>query len=237
MPGEAAAFLIGLLGIVLILAPLVYPGELSHLGPGLNRWLYDRAARRYERKWQSRAYRDSPVRGEITTFAADALLRSGSGAVLDLGCGTGRGTRLVAECLPSSTEFTAIDFSPAMLRVFGAWLEREAPDLRRRVTLLEADLAAWLEGDAAKGSYGLVLMLEVGEFVPRFAEVLAEAGRLIPSGGGLVATRPAGIWSIFFPGRAQTRSALTRLLQRAGFAEPRYVKWRARYEIVLARKN
>jgi SAM-dependent methyltransferase len=237
LPGEAAAFFIGLVGIVLVLAPLVYPGELSHLGPGLNRWLYEHAARRYERKWQSTAYRDSPVRREITTFAEEALLGSGSGEVLDLGCGTGRGTRLVAERLPLSTNFTAIDFSPAMLRIFGAWLHSEAPELRRRVTLHEADLAAWAEGDAAKGAYGLVLMLEVGEFVPRFAEVLTEAGRLIPSGGGLIATRPAGIWSIFFPGRAQTRSALTRLLQRAGFAEPRYVKWRARYEIVLARKN
>lgn len=236
LSGDPAAVVIGFLGVALVVSLLVYPGELSHLGPGLNRWLYDRAAEGYERKWRSSAYRNVDIIREVTAFGQESLALSGNTEVLDLGCGTGRGTRLLAAHLPPTTRFTAVDFSAAMLRRFDSWMAAHAPELRQRVSLVEADLAIWAD-EGARRRYGLVLMLEVGEFIPRFADVVETLAASVPAGSGLVATRPAGLWALFFPGRAQTRRALTRLLRRGGFAEPRFLAWRARYEIVLARKT
>jgi SAM-dependent methyltransferase len=222
---------------VLVLAPLVYPGELSHVSPGLNRWLYDRAARAYDRKLLSAAYRDPVVQGAVVAFAEQSLATSGIGEVLDLGCGTGRGTRQLIDSLPESTRFTGIDYSPAMLAEFREWLDWRDLSVARRVSLRHGDLSDWADSSSPDARYGLVLMLEVGEFTPRFREVMTRVAAVLPPGGGLIATRPAGIWAFFFPGRFQTRHGLTSLLGSLGFGAPRYLKWRARYELVLAQRE
>lgn len=229
--------LVVFLGLVLLLAPLVYPGELSHVRPGLNRWLYDRAARSYDRKWRSRAYSDPDVEAAVIAFAERSLAGSGVERVLDLGCGTGRGTRQLIDILPSSTRFTGVDYSQAMLEEFRNWLERRDTSVSRRVELHQADFADEARWFPVGAQFGLVLMLEVGEFTPRFREVVRHIADLLPPGGGLIATRPAGIWPLFFPGRSQTRQGFASLLDSAGFAEPQYLKWRSRYEMVLARKG
>lgn len=222
--------------LAIIVAALVYPGELSQLRPGLNRWLYDRAARSYDRKWRSRAYRDPDVDRAVMAFGEQSLQRSGIARVLDLGCGTGRGTRQLIHVLPASTRFTGVDYSNAMLGEFHKWLRQQDACVSRRVELHHADISDWAGWSAADAQYGLVLMLEVGEFTPRFLDVMTRIAAVLPPGGGLIATRPAGIWPLFFPGRSQTRQALASLLESLGFTEPRYLKWRSRYEMVLAQK-
>jgi SAM-dependent methyltransferase len=224
------------LAIALVLAPLIYPGELSHVRPGLNRWLYDRAARSYDRKWRSRAYRDPKVEDAVIAFAKQSVARSGIARVLDLGCGTGRGTRQLIDVLPASTRFIGVDYSNAMLGEFRKWLREQDASVSRRVELHQADLADRAVWSPADAQYGLVLMLEVGEFTPHFMDVLTYIAAVLPPGGGLIATRPAGIWPLFFPGRSQTRQGFESLLDSLGFAEPRYLKWRSRYEMVLAQK-
>jgi SAM-dependent methyltransferase len=224
------------LAIALVVAPLVYPGELSHVRPGLNRWLYDRAARSYDRKWRSRAYRDPDVEGAVMAFAKQSVARSGIVRVLDLGCGTGRGTRQLIDVLPASTRFTGVDYSNAMLGEFRNWLRQQDASVSRRVELRHADLADRAGWSPADAQFGLVLMLEVGEFTPCFRDLVTHIATVLPPGGGLIATRPAGIWPLFFPGRSQTRRGLESLLGSLGFAEPHYLKWRYRYEMVLAQK-
>ena len=230
-------WLLVVLGLALVFAPLIYPGELSHISPGLNRWLYDRAAPGYDRKMRSAAYDDPVVRRAVVAFAEQSLAGAGIVEVLDLGCGTGRGIRQLIDILPASTRFTGIDYSPAMLREFRNWLGRREPSVSRRVVLRQGDLADWAENSPPGAHYGLVLMLEVGEFTPRFREVMAQVAAVLPPGGGFIATRPAGLWPLFFRGRSQTRQELTSLLDSLGFAAPHYLKWRARYEIVLAQKT
>lgn len=222
-------------GLALVVAPLVYPGELSQVKPGLNRWLYDRTAASYERKWRSRAYHDPVVGDALAAFAAQSIAGSGIARVLDLGCGTGRGTRQLLDVLPASTRFTGIDYSQPMLEEFRKWLEQRGTAVSRRVELQQADLADWI-GSPPEPPFGLVLMLEVGEFTPNFRAVVARIAAALPPGGGLIATRPAGVWPLFFPGRSQTRRALGSLLGSLGFAKPRFLKWRSRYEMVLVRK-
>ena len=80
-------------------------------------------------------------------------------------------------------------------------------------------------------------MLEVGEFVPEFVSVVQRVAKLTADGGGLLLTRPANLWCLFFPGRKQSRNALAELLVSCGFEAPRYMKWRLRYELVFCNKK
>lgn len=237
MTAVAGTALLTVLVIGLIVAALIYPGELSQLSPRLNRRLYDGAARTYDDKWRSFRYRDPAVNRSMTDFARESLSRSGVMEVVDLGCGTGRGIRLLLDQLPESTRFTGIDYSSGMIDVFRSWLARQPPSASDRVVLRRQDLADWADGGAAERRYGLVLMLEVGEFVPRFADVMARIADVLAPQGGLIMTRPAGAWWLFFPTRRQSRRSLTALLRSLGFEEPHYRAWRARYELVYAVKR
>jgi len=221
--------------IVLLFAVLVYPGELSLFGPRANRWLYDRSAQNYQGKWQSAAYLDQSHQDRITRHVRDSIDANGIHAILDLGCGTGRGIRITGGTLDADTHYTGVDFSAEMLARFQAWLQNEGRDMAPRVQLVEAELGQW----AARTDhprYGAVFLLEVGEFLPSFVEVVERLASLLPPGGALVMTRPAGMWWIFFPGRRQCRRALAQLLESVGFESPEFIHWRKRYELVLSRK-
>lgn len=231
-----AFFVIVALGIVLV-AAFIYPGELSHVSSRLNRKLYDRAARNYDRKWRAEAYRNSSFDRAITDFSVSACRRSGVQRVLDLGCGTGRGIRLIAEKLPPTAEFVGVDSSTAMLGEFETWLQQYREGLADRVTLTNSDLGVWAQEVSGAPKFGLVLLLEVGEFLPKFASVIHRAADITADGGGFILTRPAGYWWLFFPGRMQSRRALSQLLTSSGFASPTFMRWRSRYELVFCQKN
>jgi hypothetical protein len=141
----------------------------------------------------------------------------------------------VAAALPADTTFHCVDFSARMLAELRRWLDAGDPALAHRVTLALQSLGDWA-GGAHRDTYGLVLLLEVGEFVPGLTRVLERAAESTARGGGLVMTRPAGLWAWAFPGRSQSRRALRTLLLRSGYLEPEFVPWRSRYELVLARK-
>ena len=222
---------------IVLFAIMVYPGEMSHVSSSLNRRLYDRAAANYERKWASDAYRDLETHEVLRSFCCESIESSGVARVLDLGCGTGRAVRLLADVLPASTEFEAIDFSRAMLDRFREWLSGQEPALRDRVRIREGDLSVWAKDGPAAAQAGLVVLLEVGEFLAEFERVVGSAGVTVAPGGGLLMTRPAGLWWIFFAHRHQSRRSLTRLLEASGFEDVRYRPWRARYELVFARRE
>lgn len=221
--------------VLAIVAALVYPGELSQLHPALNRWLYERAAKGYERKWERNAYRDAGADRFLTDFGREALERSGVYRVLDLGCGTGRGIRLLARTLPTHTRFTAVDHSPRMLEMCEQRLREQ--ELADRVALVQRDLGDWARDDEVDETFGLVLLLETGEFLPEFARVIHRIAAIVAPGGGLILTRPAGLWQLFFPGRSQSAAAIETLLTSAGFDKPERRQWRGRYELLRARKR
>ena len=214
---------------------MIYPGELSHLSSSLNRRLYDKAAAKYERKWASEAYRDPDTRAAIESFCRDSLAASGTEHVLDLGCGTGRAVRLLAETLPDTAAYEAVDFSEPMLEKFREWLDGQDQGLRDRVRIVQQDLSEW--ASEAQASAGLAILLEVGEFLPEFENVVRAIGKNVAPRGGLLMTRPAGAWWLFFAHRQQSRRSLERLLQSSGFDNVRFRPWRSRYELVFASKK
>lgn len=220
----------------MVFAVLIYPGELSHIRSSLNRRLYDRAAAKYERKWSSEAYRDAGTRAAIQSFCLDAIETSRVARVFDLGCGTGRAIRLLANELPAATQFEAIDFSGAMLGLFREWLAGQDQALRNRVKITERDLSEWAAESIGGDQAGLVILLEVGEFLSDFDGVINTIATTVAPGGGLLMTRPASLWWIFFAHRHQSRRGLERLLVQSGFGEVRFTPWRSRYELVFARK-
>ncbi|MDB4261610.1 class I SAM-dependent methyltransferase [bacterium] len=214
---------------------LTYPGEWTHISPSSARWLYDRGAGNYQRKWNSRYYSANSHQERIALHIAAGLCKSKVNHVLDLGCGTGRGIRLVHEVLPIDTQFTMVDFSPGMLDQLRLWLHKQDGDLADRTSIVESELGSWAAGTATE-YYGAVFLLEVGEFVPGFAEVIRHMGSVTAPGGTVVMTRPAGIWSRFFPLRKQSRAALGKILLSSGFESPEFMRWRSRYELVFSRK-
>ena len=227
-----------LVAALVAVALLIYPGELSQVSSASHRWLYDRSAGRYERKWRSPPYTDSVLTDRIGAYAAASCRDSGLDHVLDLGCGTGRGVRIVAPFLADSATFTCIDFSKRMLDEFSAWLATSGTSLADRVTLIEQSLDDWATSPAPDTvRYGLVLLLEVGEFLPEFDRTVERAAALTGPRGGLVMTRPAGAWCWAFPGRNQSRKGLRRVLESSGYCELQFLPWRSRYELVIARKR
>jgi SAM-dependent methyltransferase len=77
-------------------------------------------------------YRDRPDQA----FYVDAAKESG-GAVLEVGCGTGR---ILIPTARAGFEITGLDLSPHMLAVCRQRLEAEAMEVRSRVQLVQADM-------------------------------------------------------------------------------------------------
>jgi SAM-dependent methyltransferase len=97
--------------------------------------------------------------------------------VLDAGCGTGYGTRLLEDA--GASEVTGIDLSPAAIAAAG---ERCAA-----ATLVEGDLTAT---GLAAGSFDLITCFEVIEHLEAHEEVITELHRLLASDGVLLISSP-----------------------------------------------
>lgn len=75
------------------------------------------------------------VDGDAAFYARESL--AARGPVLELACGTGRITFPVAR---SGVDIVGLDRSQAMLTIARNKLDREPPEVRQRVTLLEGDM-------------------------------------------------------------------------------------------------
>jgi SAM-dependent methyltransferase len=232
----AAAFVIAIvfaIVIALVIALAIYPGELSWLSTRGTRWLYDRAAENYERK---HARHDYAAYDAFIARAATALLSAQKNKqlqVLDLGCGTGRATLAASAVLGDAAHYTAVDFSPAMLEVFRAHPNSQRLQDSGALNIQACDVLQWLESNDAKTRrYELILLMELGEFLPGFPRVLTQLEPLGADGATLVMTRPAGIWAWCFPGRAQRRSGLSAALAKANYRIDEIRPWRGRYELL-----
>lgn len=209
---------------------LVYPGELSQLSRRWHRWLYDTAARRYEKKWLHRGYQDTGLDTRIRAHARQGLHRCTSRVIVDLGCGTGRAIDLLQPVLDPDCFYLGMDFSPKMLAL--ARVRLQASQLNG--ALIEMDLARFRGEESLKQKAAVVVMLEVSEFVTDFPALIKEVAQWSETGASLVLSRPAGWFAYAFPGRSQTRDRFTRVLQQAGFSDIQVLSWRWRYEIILA---
>ena len=75
------------------------------------------------------------ARPDVDFYVDEA--QSVDGEVLEIGCGTGR---VLIPTARTGKQITGVDFSPKMLARCKLQLEQESPDVRRNVTLVQADM-------------------------------------------------------------------------------------------------
>ena len=107
----------------------------------------------------------------------------GARRVVDLGCGPGNSTEVLAAHLPAATEVVGIDSSPEMLRQ-----ARESyPNWRWE----EADVAAWAQDAAvAAAPYDVVFTNATLHWLPDHANLLPALWRTVAPGGVLAVQMP-----------------------------------------------
>jgi SAM-dependent methyltransferase len=220
--------------ILLVLSVwLVYPGELSWLPGNGTRWLYDRAAPGYHRKWARHDY--EPYDNLIHRAAREVVGYCDLPRVVDLACGSGRAIRCAAARLGPSASYHAVDFSQGMLERCQEEVRHDPAMAGCNIHFHHSDALAWLR--ARTEPFDMLLLMEAAEFIAHAGALLDALGRAAAPGARLVMTRPAGCWSALFPGRRQGRRQLTLALQEAGFEQLQCLPWRARYELVYAVKG
>jgi SAM-dependent methyltransferase len=104
--------------------------------------------------------------------AALGRLETAPGRILDLGTGTGKAARLVAERFPQA-EVVGVDLAPAMVEQASRLLPRE---LAGHVCFEVADASALPFGD---GEFDLIVLLNMIPFFGELARVTAPAGTVI----------------------------------------------------------
>jgi SAM-dependent methyltransferase len=211
-----------------VLAAVVYPGELSWLGPRWTAYLYNKAAANYETKWSRHNYvpYDDLIREAVVTVRhkqRDEPLR-----IVDLCCGTGRATFRVLENLTDTASVDCVDNSAAMLAILSEKLPNFSTPVDVRLHC--EDVTAWLA--RAKEPYHLAVFMECSEFLPDFDAVVKTLSTRLHPGALVVTTRPEGLFSWFFPGRSQRWRAYSALFSRYGFSLHSDERWRARYRLV-----
>lgn len=211
-----------------MLAAMVYPGELSWLGPRWTAYLYNKAAANYETKWSRHNYApyDELIREAVLAAQhkqGDEQLR-----IVDLCCGTGRATTRALENLTNAASVDCVDNSAAMLAILSEKLTSlsTAADVRLHCE----DVTAWLARE--KEPYHLAVFMECSEFLPDFATVVKNLATSLRPGAIVVTTRPGGFFSWFFPGRSQQWRAYSGLFARYGFSLRSDERWRLRYRLV-----
>lgn len=140
----------------------------------------------------------------LTASAVEAKRTSGGGLrpvrrILEIGCGTGRLTAMLAAAFPSA-RFACIDLSARMIGLAKRNLEQAQPDAAERVSFIEGDAEAILTGESrtigVSGAGGFDLIVSNAAFqwfvTPR--DTVKACLRLLQPGGGVFA------FSTFGPG-------------------------------------
>ena len=147
--------------------------------------------------WDARAYRR--FEAERSRPAADLLARVPTGArrrIVDLGCGPGNSTQLLAERYPEA-EVVGLDASPDMLA--------SARGRLPRLTFVQGDVADWRGGPA-----DLIFANAVLHWVPDHISVMARLTRQLA---------PLGCLAVQMP---DNEGEPTHVLMREIAAEPRF---------------
>lgn len=153
--------------------------------------------------WSAAAYRR--FEAERTRPALDLLARVPAeprGRVIDLGCGPGNSTQLLAERYPEAT-VAGLDTSPDML----AAARQRLP----RATFSQGDLSAWRDGPV-----DLIFANAVLHWVPRHRAIMADLAQQLAPRGCLAVqmpdneNEPSHVLMREIAGRPQFRDELAR---------------------------
>lgn len=154
----------------------------------------------------------------------ERLSLGGNEVALDAGCGSGRVTEQLAECLPEG-RVIALDGSPAMIGQARARLERFGPRIEYLVADLREPLPIHEPVDAILSTATFHWLPDQAALFRNLAEVLCPGGRLVAQCGGVgnIASIQAvlatlgdgwtGPWTFATPAETEAR------LKVAGFTE------------------
>jgi ubiquinone/menaquinone biosynthesis C-methylase UbiE len=219
------------IGVAICVALLAYWEliivEGAHLGPGVVVWLYDLAARRYDRIKQF----DLQVEADTLGLPlAAALAAIEAPLVLDVAAGTGRVARALLRQPAFDGRVVQIDPSAPMLRegqiACAAWPDR----------------LDWVRAPAAPlpfaaGTFDAVTCLEALEFVPDARAALAECARVLRPGGQLLVTNRVGGDAWLLAGKTFRPEAFKRLLAELPLGEVEVQPWQVEYDLGWAKKD
>ncbi len=209
---------------------LVIIGEGAYLGPWAVRMIYRLGAPHYDAVRAAVAAEDSAL---LLPSLRAALAGAEHPHILDVATGTGRVPLLLAQAAGFDGEIVGIDLTPQMLDRARQKHAQACPQARIRWQSGEAGHLGWPDA-----SFDMVCCLESLEYFPRPRRALAEMARVLRPGGTLVISKWPDGWARALPGRAFSRSALTRHLAELGLAEIAIRPWQpGNYELVTARKG
>ncbi len=157
----------------------------------------------------------------FNAWVADLVAPAVSGRVLEIGCGTGNFTGLLAE---RATSVTAVDLNPEYVE---AARRRWDGDPRLSFHCRDATAADW---DA---EFDTIVLLDVLEHIEDDAGFLGALYRALRPGGTLILKVPSGEWLYGSLDRAighhrrYTKASLGRALGNAGYLDPDclYFNW------------
>jgi SAM-dependent methyltransferase len=150
---------------------------------------YAREAARYdELRWRGPI--GQYVHAQYARLVAECMPEHPYGQYLEIGCGTGRFTSLVAD---KGIALTAIDIAIEMLTATKSKLREQRS--RVDVKLLRADARTM---PFANESFDVVFSFNVINHVPHYERVIDEAARVLKPNGVLVVGFPS-MWSLYLP--------------------------------------
>lgn len=226
---------VGWVLFTLFLAWLVGFTELSYFGNKGLKFLYNFCAPAYNIKWVNPKYSSKQLIQELFLEPLKrSLAENSSVRLLDLACGTGRMSLMVLSQDWFEGEIDSIDFSEGMLSKFRKELDLLDEKQRLRCNIHQLNLLDWKADTNEK--YNVVTLMEVGEFLPNFVELIPEITKSIKANGFLLLTKPPDWMASFYPGRKQTERQLKQLLKDNGFRKITIKPWTNRYEVVWAQK-
>jgi SAM-dependent methyltransferase len=213
--------------------------EFSYLPGPLQRSVYRWTAPIYEAKWNHDAYSDSSFERLVLSRLRPVLADRPDAVVLDLACGTGRATRAILPQPWFLGRVRAIDASSAMLAVLRGRASAWPTELQNRLEIENRFLAAVGGFPPVAGGFpqaDAIILLEAGELLPGFPQIMRQVADMLRPGGIVVLTRPPDYLAWAFFGRRQRSATFFTLLEEAGLTESEEFAWRIRYSIVVARK-
>jgi SAM-dependent methyltransferase len=157
----------------------------------------------------------------FNAWVAGLVAPAVSGRVLEIGCGTGNFTGLLAG---RATSVTAVDLNPEYVE---AARRRWSGDPRLSFHCGDATAADW------EAEFDTIVLLDVLEHIEDDAGFLGALYRALRPGGTLILKVPSGEWLYGSLDRAighhrrYTKASLGRVLQSAGYLDPdcRYFNW------------
>jgi ubiquinone/menaquinone biosynthesis C-methylase UbiE len=184
--------------------------------------LFDDRATRYDHGWKGRLHHEISDR---TAALATASVPSPQW-VLDVGCGTGYLTRVLASQYPDAEELAGIDAAPRMIKAAKKFPE----DDRLKFAVGVAEQLPYPDN-----AIDLVVSTTSFDHWTDQQAGLIECARVLRPGGRLVLVDQFSRWLIptlitTRRGKARTKDRATRLLLRAGFCN---LQWRDLYAAII----